>query len=64
MDTKTKDQLESSFAIQFNLDALLRNSIAQDKSVTDKKHRTRVDFVEPQGKKRDSLPLPRIDNSI
>ena len=52
------------FCIQFNLDALLRNSIALDKSVTDKKHRTKVDFVEPQGKKRESTPLPRIDKSI
>ena len=42
------------------LDALLRNSLAQDKSVTDKQPGTRVDFVEPHCKKRESTPLPRM----
>ena len=35
MDTMSKDQAESSCAIQSKLDALLRNSIAQDKLVAD-----------------------------
>ena len=64
MDTMSKDQAESFCAIQSTLDALLRNPIAQDKLVADKQHGTRVDFVEPQRKKRESTPLPRIDNSI
>ena len=34
MDTMSKDQAESSCAIQSKLDAILRNSIAQDKFVT------------------------------
>ena len=64
MDTMSKEQAQSSGAIQSNLDALLRNSIAQDKLVADKPPGTRVDFVEPQRKKRESAPLPRIDSSI
>ena len=46
IDTMSKDQAETSFAIQSNLDAILRNSIAQDKTVTDKQPGTRVDFVD------------------
>ena len=64
MDTMSKDQVESFCAIQSTLDALLRNPIAQDKLVADKQPGTRVDFVEPQRKKRESTPLLRIDNSI
>ena len=61
MDTMSKEQAESSGAIQPKLDALLRNSIAQDKLVASG---TRVDFVEPQRKKRESTPLPWIDSSM
>ena len=64
MDTMGKDQAESSCAIQPKLDALLRNSIAQDKLVVVKSSETRVDFVEPQRKKRESTPLTRIDSTM
>ena len=64
MKTMSKDQAETSDAIQSKLDTLLRNSTAQDKLVADKQPRTRVDFAEPQRKKRDSIPLPRIDNRL
>ena len=60
MDTMSKDQAESSCVIQSKLDALLRNSIAQDKLVADRPQSTRVDFIEPQRNKRESTPLPRI----
>ena len=60
MDTMSKDHAESSCAIQSKLVALLRNSIKQVKLVTDKPQGTRVDFLEPQRKKRESTPLPRI----
>ena len=63
-DTMSKDQAESSCAIQSSLAALLRISIAQDKLVIDKPHGTRVDFVEPQRKKRESTPLPWIATRI
>ena len=55
MDTMSRDQAESSHAIQSKLDALLRNSIAQDKLVAQKPQGTRVDFVEPQRKKNENL---------
>ena len=64
MDTMGKDQAENSCAIQFKLDALLRKSIAQGKSVVEKPSGSRVDFVEPQRKKRESTPLARIDNTM
>ena len=64
MDTMCKDQAESSCSIQSKLDALLRISIAQDKLVADKPQGFRVDFVEPQRKKRESTPLPGIATSI
>ena len=60
MDTMSRDQTESSCAIQSKLDALLRNSTAQEKLVTDRTQGTRVDFIEPQRNKRESTPLPRI----
>ena len=63
-DTMSKDQAESSCAIQSKLDALLRNSIAQDKLATDKSQGTRVGFLEPQRNKRESTPLPRSAASI
>ena len=58
MDTMSRDQAESSCAIQAKLDAILRNSTSQDKSVTDRTQGNRVDFVEPQRNKRESTPLP------
>ena len=64
MDTLSKEQPESSGAIQSKLDVLLRNSIAQEKLGADKPSGTRIDFVEPQRKKRESTPLPRIDSSM
>ena len=64
MDTMSKDQAESSCAIQSKLDALLRNYIQLDKLVADKTQGTRVDFVEPQRKKKESTLLPRIATSI
>ena len=40
------------------MDAILRNSTSQDKPVTDRTQGNRVDFVEPQRNKRESIPLP------
>ena len=60
MDTMSRDQAESSCAKQSKLDALLRNSTAQERLVTDRPQGTRVDFIEPQRNKRESTPLPRI----
>ena len=59
MYTMSRDQTESSCAIQAILYAILRNS--QDKPLTDRTQGNRVDFVEPQQNKRESttLPLPR-----
>ena len=64
MDTMSKDQAEISCAIQTKLDALLRNTIAQDKLSTDKLQGTRADFIEQQRKKQESTPLPRSATSI
>ena len=58
MDTMSRDQVENSCAIQAKLDAILRNSVSQDKPVTDRAQGNRVDFVEPQRNKRESTPLP------
>ena len=58
MDTMSRDQPESSCAIQAKLDAILRNSTSQDKPATDRTQGNRVDFVEPQRNKRESKPLP------
>ena len=62
MDTMSRDQAESSSAIQAKLDAILRNSTSQDRPVTDRTQGNRVDFLEPQRNKREStpLPLPRV----
>ena len=64
MDTMGREQAENSCAIQFKLDALLRNSLAQDKIVVEKPPGNRVDFVEPQRKKRESTPLARTDSNM
>ena len=59
MDTMSRDQAESSCAIQAKLDAILRNSTtSQDRPITDRTQGNRVDFVEPQRNKRESKPLP------
>ena len=58
MDTMSRDQAESSCAIQAKLDDILRNSTPQDRPVTDRTQGNRVDFVEPQRNKRESTPLP------
>ena len=67
MDTMSRDQSESSSAIQSKFDAILKNSISQEKTASQKSEKqpiTRVDFVEPQCKKQESTPLPQINNSI
>ena len=48
MDTMSRDQAESSSAIQTKLDAILRNSTPGNS----------VDFVEPERNKRQPTPLP------
>ena len=51
MDTRSSEQAESSWVTQSKLDALLTNSISQEKAVPDRTERqsgTRVGFVEPQ----------------
>ena len=52
MDTMSRDQAESSCALQAKLDAILRNSTSQDRPATDRTQGNRVDFVEPQRNKR------------
>ena len=63
IDTMSKDQAERSCALQFKLDALLRNSTAQDKLVAYRPQGTRVDFIEPQGNKRETTPFLRMATS-
>ena len=58
MDTMSRDQAESSSAIQTKLDAILRNSTPQDRPAAERTQGNRVDFVEPQRNKRQSIPLP------
>ena len=58
MDTISRDQAESSCAIQAKLDAILRNSTSQDRPAAERTQGNRVDFVEPQRNKRQSTPLP------
>ena len=58
MDTISRDQAESSWAIQSKLDAILRNSITRENLVTNRTQGNRVDLVEPQRNKRESTPLP------
>ena len=64
MDTMGSEQAESFCAIQSKLDALLRNSLAQEKLLVEKPSGTRVDFVEPQRKKRESTPFAQIDSTM
>ena len=58
MDTMSRDQAESSCAIQAKLDAILRSSTSQDRPAADRTQGNRVDFVEPQRNKRQLTPLP------
>ena len=58
MDTMSKEQAESSSAIQTKLDAILRNSTQQDRPAAERTQGNKVDFVEPQRNKRQSTPLP------
>ena len=58
MDTMSRDQAESSSAIQTKLDAILRNSTPQDRQAAERTQGNRVEFVEPQRNKRQSTPLP------
>ena len=57
MDTMSRDQAESSSAIQTKLDAILRNSTPQDRPAEERTQGNRVDSVEPQRNKRQSTPL-------
>ena len=64
MDTMSKNQAESSCAIQAKLDAILRNSTSQERPAADRTQDTRVDFVEPQRNKRQSTPLPLTRDTV
>ena len=57
-DRMSRDQAESSCAIQAKLDAILRNSTSQDSPAAERTQGNRVDFVEPQRRKQQSTPLP------
>ena len=50
MDTMSRDQAESSCAIQAKLDAILRNSTSQDRPAANRTQGNRIDFMEPQRK--------------
>ena len=58
MDTMSKDQAESLWAIQTKLDVILRNSTSQDRPAAERTQGNRVDFMERQRNKRKSTPLP------
>ena len=61
MDTMSRDQAESSCAIQAKLDAILRNSTSQDRPAAERTQGNRVDFVEPQHRYR--YPgMPRVQH--
>ena len=64
IDTMSKNQAESSCAIQAKLDAILRNSTSQERPAADRTQGTRVDFVEPQRSKRQSKPLPLTRDTV
>ena len=64
MDTMSKNQAESSCAIQAKLDAILRNSTLQERPAADRTQGTRVDFVEPQRNKRQSTPLSLTRDTV
>ena len=58
MNTMSRDQAESSSAIQTKFDAILKDSTPQDRPAAERTQGNRVDFVEPQRNKRQSTPLP------
>ena len=58
MDTMSRDQAESSSAIQTKLDAILRNSTPPYRPAAERTQGNRVDLVEPRRNKRQSTPLP------
>ena len=64
LDIMSKNQAESSGAIQTKLDAILRNSTSQERPAADRTQGTRVDFVEPQRGKRQSTPLPLTRDTV
>ena len=67
MDTMIRDQEESSCAIQSKLEALLRNSISQDKAVPEKTAKqpgTSVEIAEPHRQKQEFTLLPPIHHII
>ena len=64
MDAMSRNQAESSGAIQAKLDAILRNSTTQERPAADRTQGTRVDFVEPQRNKRQSTPLPSTRDAV
>ena len=64
MDTMSRNQAESSCAIQAKLDAILRNSTSQDRPAADRTQGNRMDFVEPQRNKRQSTPLPSTQDAV
>ena len=64
MDAMSRSQAESSCAIQAKLDAILRNSMSQDRLAADRSQGNRVDFVEPQQNKRQSTPLPLTRDTV
>ena len=64
MDTMSKNQAESSCAIQAKLDAILSNSTSQERPAADRTQGTRVEFVEPQRNKRQSTPLPLTRDTV
>ena len=64
MDAMSRNQAESSCAIQAKLDAILTNSTSQDRPAADRTQGNRVDFVEPQRNKRQSTPLPLTRDAV
>ena len=64
MDKMSKNQAETSCAIQAKLDAILRNSTSQERPAADRTQGTRVDFVEPQRNKRQSTPLSLTRDTV
>ena len=60
----SRNQAESSCAIQAKLDAILRKSTSQDRPAADRTQVNRVDFVEPQRNKRRSTPLPLTRDAV
>ena len=64
MDAMSRNQAESSCAIQAKLDAILRETMSEDRPAADRPQANRVDFVEPQRNKRQSTPLPLTRDAV